>query len=153
MTSKEQLAYYKQQCEEQANYIIELQLQIEQLEDSAKIKAKQVDEYATTLKEKYLDLKQENEKLKNENKENAEFYVKSRDALWDLKQQNEKLKKAIEIMIREKIKPSAFLGILKDYQYHNKVDIPYEKVSIYLDCDLTQQEYELIKEVLGNGES
>jgi hypothetical protein len=27
--------------------------------------------------------------------------------------------------------------------------MPYEKVSIYLDCDLTQQEYELIKEVLG----
>lgn len=96
MTSKEQLAYYKQQCEEQANYIIELQLQLEQLEDSSKIRMQQIDKYATTLTEKYLDLKQENEKLKNENKENAEFYVKSRDALWDLKQQNEKLKKEKE---------------------------------------------------------
>lgn len=75
---------------------IELQLQLEQLEDSAKIRMQQVDKYATTLKEKYLDLQQENEKLKKENKENAEFYVKSRDALWDFKQQNEKLKKALE---------------------------------------------------------
>ena len=60
-----------------------------------------------------------------------------------------KYKDAIDILIREKIKPSAFLGILKDYKYHNKVDLPYEKVSIYLDCELTQQEYELIKEMLG----
>lgn len=78
-----------------------------------------------------------------------ELYI-TRNSVDSLVKENEKLKKAIEIIIREKIKPSAFLGILKDYQYHNKGDIPYEKVSIYLDCEVTQQEYDLLKEVLGN---
>lgn len=93
---KEWLNAIKERLEALEKENVELQLQLEQLEDSAKIRMQQADKYATTLKEKYLDLIQENEKLKNENKENAEFYVKSRDALWDLKMENEKLKKIIK---------------------------------------------------------
>ena len=115
---------------------VELQLQIEQLEDSAKIKAKQVDEYATTLKEKYLDLKQENEKLKQENKENAEFYVKSRDALWDLKQENKKLKKAIQI--------------IKNNINHLEIQIIDGFPSGNVFIGMTQQEYNLLKDILGD---
>lgn len=66
---------------------VELQLQIEQLEDSAKIRMQQIDKYATTLTEKYLDLIQENEKLKKKlniyekytgiyyDKETKEYYI------------------------------------------------------------------------------
>ena len=115
-------------------------------------------ELRETDKKEIEIIKQDLERLEALEKENKELWeniekynhkfaeVERKKA--DLMQQNEKLKKAIEIIIREKIKPSAFLGILKDYKYHNKVDIPYEKVSIYLDCELSQQEYELLKEVL-----
>jgi hypothetical protein len=103
---------------------------------------KEMYEYFTQDLERLEALKKENKKIRIDISNLNGSYL-------DISKENEKLKKVIEIMIREKIKPSAFLGILKDYQYHNKVDMPYEKVSIYLDCDLTQQEYELIKEVLG----
>ena len=60
MTSKEQLIYYKQQCEEQANYIIELKERLETLESDLYKTSKIV----TSLLNKNLALEQENEKLK-----------------------------------------------------------------------------------------
>lgn len=61
-----------------------------------------------------------------------------------------KLKQAIDIMIREKMKPAAFLGTLRTYKECYKVDMPYERACILLDCDINKEEYELLKEVLEN---
>lgn len=92
---------------------IELQLQLEQLEDSAKIRMQQADEYATILKEKYLDLKQENEKLK----------------------------KALEI-IKNKLELEFNLDeYWKGVHYHLWSENG---------CEITKQEYELLKEVIIN---
>lgn len=127
---KEWLNAIKERLEALEKENVELQLQLEQLEDSAKIRMQQADKYATTLKEKYLDLKQEN-------KENAEFYVKSRDALWNLKQENEKLKKKLNIYEK-------YTGI-----YYDKETKEYY---IAVDCEfgckgdvITKNEFEVLK--------
>lgn len=91
-----------------------------------------------------------NDDLLNENRKLKEEYYDLEGDLADTHYKMVRNKKAIKIMIREKINPSAVLATLQNYKYHNKVDIPYEKVSIYLDCELTQEDYELLKEVLEN---
>ena len=94
-----------------------------------------------------------NNDLLNENRKLKEEYYDLEGELANTHYKMVRYKKTIKIMIREKINPSAVLATLQNYKYHNKVDIPYEKVSIYLDCELTQEDYELLKEVLGNDTS
>lgn len=95
-------------------------------------------------------LEKENKELwENIEKYNHKFASVERKKA-DLIKENEKLKKAIEILIREKIKPSAFLGTLKNYKEVYGFDMPYEKACILLDCDITEEEFLLLKEVLGN---
>ena len=86
------------------------------------------------------------EEMKTIKDDDKKLYLKFKE----LQQENEKLKKAIEILVREKIKPSAFLGTLKNYKEVYGFDMPYEKACILLDCDITEEEFLLLKEVLGN---
>ena len=86
------------------------------------------------------------EVLEKEYEEYKKLSIEVRNAFQicnrNLSQENEKLKKAIEIL---KIKtPIQFLGFNK---YGAK---PYEIISNGVVIGLDQQEYELLKEVLGN---
>ena len=63
----------------------------------------------------------------------------------------EKLEKAIEIIIRSKIKPSAFIVGLENYRSVYDEEMPFNKAIYLLDLDCSEEEYELLKEVLNNG--
>ena len=62
----------------------------------------------------------------------------------------EKLEKAIEIILKYKIRPSTFVLTIKNYREMYGKDLTLEKAYILLDFCGTQEEYELLKEVLEN---
>ena len=62
----------------------------------------------------------------------------------------EKLEKAIEIILKYKIRPSTFVFTIKNYREMYGKDLTLEKAYILLDFCGTQEEYELLKEVLEN---
>ena len=59
-----------------------------------------------------------------------------------------KLEKAIEIILKYKIRPSIFVLTIKNYREMYGKDLTLEKAYILLDFCGTQEEYELLKEVL-----
>jgi protein-tyrosine phosphatase len=105
---KEKYLMYKQQCEEQVEYILQLQARLEVLENENQILNQSV----------------------------KDTYDTSQEIIYELKQENEKLKKAIEIL------KDKFAFKLKN----NKLEFLYN----YQYFELTKQEYELLKEVLGD---
>ena len=147
MTSKEQLIYYKQQCEEQANYIIELKERLETLEiENEQLKGNEtiICDYAYSLKQenetlnKALDIAKEDYTTTRINLDNASARIK------DLEQENEKLKKAIKLL--------KYLFDM-DFELCSTTD----KESVYLlsgDCYMRisseSVDVDLLKEVLGN---
>lgn len=60
------------------------------------------------------------------------------------------LEKAIEIILKYKIRPSIFVLTIKNYREMYGKDLTLEKAYILLDFCGTQEEYELLKEVLEN---
>ena len=62
----------------------------------------------------------------------------------------EKLEKAIEIILKYKIRPSTFVLTIKNYREMYGKDLTLEKAYILLDFCGTQEEYKLLKEVLEN---
>ena len=62
----------------------------------------------------------------------------------------EKLEKAIEIILKYKIRPSTFVFTIKNYREMYGKDLTLEKAYILLDFCGTQEEYKLLKEVLEN---
>lgn len=89
-----------------------------------------------------FELKQENEKLKQQVKDLENNQETVLTTLEISVQQNKKLKKAIEILKKFNFK----LGQYGNGEYY--ILIYY--ASITIEIILTQQEYELLKEVLGN---
>lgn len=80
------------------------------------------------------------EMLEKENQELKELQELNKQGLWNLKQENEKLKKAIEILkkyYKFKLFPPAM------------DNIPEISISTDWEHYISQQEYELLKEVLG----
>ena len=92
MTSKEQLAYYKQQCEEQANCIIELNLLLEIERQAYKNLTELYDIDTKSLLQQNEKLKQQVDDLEN----NQETVLTTFEISV---QQNEKFKKAIIDML------------------------------------------------------
>ena len=87
--------------------------------------------------EKYQKLEKENQDLK-------ELQELNKQGLWNLKQENQKLEKAIEIL-KDKF----------DFKFNDENKVIYLFIKelslhIYSWCFKSQQEYELLKEVLGN---
>lgn len=69
---------------------------------------------------------------------------------WNLKEENTKLKMAIEIILKYKINPSTFIFTRKIYKESCGKDLTFEKAYSLSEFDGTQEEYELLKEVLEN---
>lgn len=67
---------------------------------------------------------------------------------WNLKEENTKLKKAIEIILKYKINPSTFIFTRKIYKESCGKDLTFEKAYSLLEFDGTQEEFNLLKEVL-----
>ncbi len=117
--------------------------QLEKLVDAAKDAAKNIESLALTLqnerlKERLEVLEQENKILKMSVKDT---YDTGQEIIGELTQENEKLKKAIEI-IKNKLELEFNLDeYWKGVHYHLWSENG---------CEITQQEYELLKEVLGN---
>ena len=102
-----------------------LEIENEQLKDSIQIKQKQVNECIDTLT-------QENQELK-------EFQVLTKQGLWNLKSENEKLKKAFKILTQRII-----IKTHKNFLFGGRhLDIANTTMK------LTDDEYDLLKEVLG----
>lgn len=72
----------------------------------------------------------------------------SREIIDELDNENKKLKKAMEIIIKEKVKPSAFIGMLILWKNNYGEEMPFEEASLQLDFNGTKEEYENLKEVL-----
>ncbi len=84
------------------------------------------------------------EELEQENKELKEFQVLTKQGLWNLKQENEKFKKAIEIEYNK------FNFKFNDENLVIYLFIKELPIHIYTWCFDNKQEYDLLKEVLGN---
>ena len=95
--------------------------------------------------EKYLyrleDLEIENDELKRINGDYQESNIVFQDLI-------KKLKKAIEIILKYKINPSTFIFTRKIYKESCGKDLTFEKAYSLLEFDGTQEEYNLLKEVL-----
>lgn len=87
-------------------------------------------------------LKEENTKLKNKN---------TALEIWNdcYTKENSKLKKAIEIILKYKINPSTFIFTRKIYKESCDKDLTFEKAHSLLEFDGTQEEYDLLKDILG----
>ena len=91
--------------------------------------------------DKLKQFEKENEELKEANKFLLNMSV-------DLHNRKEKLKKAIEIILKYKINPSTFIFTRKIYKESCGKDLTFEKAHSLLDFDGTQEEYNLLKDVL-----
>lgn len=91
--------------------------------------------------DKLKQFEKENEELKEANKFLLNMSV-------DLHNRKEKLKKAIEIILKYKINPSTFIFTRKIYKDSCGKDLTFEKAHSLLEFDGTQEEYDLLKEVL-----
>lgn len=87
-------------------------------------------------------LKEENTKLKNKN---------TALEIWNdcYTKENSKLKKAIEIILKYKINPSTFIFTRKIYKESCGKDLTFEKAHSLLEFNGTQEEYDLLKDILG----
>ena len=87
------------------------------------------------------ELEIENDELKRINGAYQESNIVFQDLI-------KKLKKAIEIILKYKINPSTFIFTRKIYKESCGKDLTFEKAYSLLDFGGTQEEYELLKEVL-----
>ena len=87
------------------------------------------------------ELEIENDELKRINGAYQESNIVFQDLI-------KKLKKAIEIILKYKINPSTFIFTRKIYKESCDKDLTFEKAYSLLDFGGTQEEYELLKEVL-----
>ena len=123
---------------ESANYILtDMKLYEEilnDLEENEILKQSVKDTYDSS-QEIIFDLKKENQELKELVESLNMEQILQVESIFDLEIENEKLKKAIEIIKKHDIKPINHLGCLRfGYNEYN--------------CHLTDEEYELLKEVL-----
>ena len=104
-------------------------------------------------------LEKENQEL-NENAvslayENAGYQITIEDyeiENVDLREENEKLKKAIEIIKTKRVDIDKLLYINNFREYNKYLTFKLDGITYLkgVSCKLTQQEYELLKEVLGD---
>lgn len=87
------------------------------------------------------ELEIENDELKRINGAYQESNIVFQDLI-------KKLKMAIEIILKYKINPSTFIFTRKIYKESCGKDLTFEKAYSLLEFDGTQEEYELLKEVL-----
>ena len=85
----------------------------------------------------------ENDELKRINGAYQESNIVFQDLI-------KKFKKAIEIILKYKINPSTFIFTRKIYKESCGKDLTFEKAYSLLEFDGTQEEFNLLKEVLEN---
>ena len=116
---------------------ISLEWGYEGIEDELREKLKPLYEDLDRLEE----LEIENDELKRINGAYQESNIVFQDLI-------KKLKKAIEIILKYKINPSTFIFTRKIYKESCGKDLTFEKAYSLLEFNETQEEYELLKEVL-----
>lgn len=116
---------------------ISLEWGYEGIEDELREKLKPLYEDLNRLEE----LEIENDELKRINGAYQESNIVFQDLI-------KKLKKAIEIILKYKINPSTFIFTRKIYKESCGKDLTFEKAYSLLEFNGTQEEFDLLKEVL-----
>ena len=116
---------------------ISLEWGYEGIEDELREKLKPLYEDLDRLEE----LEIENDELKRINGAYQESNIVFQDLI-------KKLKKAIEIILKYKINPSTFIFTRKIYKESCGKDLTFEKAYSLLEFNGTQEEFDLLKEVL-----